>query len=125
MYGNLVGGFTDFSVNAVAAQQFRHQVNRLTLYFVYLGMFEVPSFGTQLTRIQGSGFSSRHGSVSSASLTRESELRNGFVSFTYVQFSGKTSLFLTALVQARLQIASAPTWTWFPSGDTITAVSVC
>jgi ATP-binding cassette subfamily B (MDR/TAP) protein 1 len=37
VYGNFAGSFTGFSVDAVAAAQFQHQINTFTLYFVYLG----------------------------------------------------------------------------------------
>ncbi|KAJ4372965.1 hypothetical protein N0V83_003256 [Neocucurbitaria cava] len=38
VYGNFAGSFTSFSVDAIAAAHFRHQINKFTLYFVYLGI---------------------------------------------------------------------------------------
>lgn len=37
VYGNFAGSFTSFSVDALAAERFQHQINTFTLYFVYLG----------------------------------------------------------------------------------------
>jgi len=38
VYGNFAGSFTSFSVDAIAEQKFKDQINQFTLYFVYLGM---------------------------------------------------------------------------------------
>lgn len=38
VYGNFAKSFTSFAVDAVAREQFTHQVNKFTLYFVYLGI---------------------------------------------------------------------------------------
>ncbi|KAJ4350097.1 uncharacterized protein N0V89_008718 [Didymosphaeria variabile] len=38
VYGNFAGSFTSFSVDALAAERFQHQINTFTLYFVYLGI---------------------------------------------------------------------------------------
>jgi hypothetical protein len=37
VYGNFAGSFTSFSIDALAAERFKHQINTFTLYFVYLG----------------------------------------------------------------------------------------
>ena len=50
MYGNFAGSFTSFSVDAVAAAKFQHQINTYTLYFVYLG---IGSFTTSYISILG------------------------------------------------------------------------
>ncbi|USP78805.1 ABC multidrug transporter mdr1 [Curvularia clavata] len=50
VYGNFAGSFTSFSVDAVAAAQFQHQINQFTLYFVYLG---IGSFVTSYVSIVG------------------------------------------------------------------------
>lgn len=50
MYGNFAGSFTSFSVDAVAAAKFQHQINTYTLYFVYLG---IGSFATSYISILG------------------------------------------------------------------------
>ncbi|KAF2020294.1 P-loop containing nucleoside triphosphate hydrolase protein [Aaosphaeria arxii CBS 175.79] len=41
VYGNFAGTFTSFSVDAVAAAHFRHQINTFSLYFVYLGIASI------------------------------------------------------------------------------------
>lgn len=48
VYGNFAGSFTSFSVDAVAADHFKHQINKFTLYFVYLGMLTHNSKWQQL-----------------------------------------------------------------------------
>jgi ATP-binding cassette subfamily B (MDR/TAP) protein 1 len=50
VYGNFAGSFTSFSVDAVAAAKFQHQINTYTLYFVYLG---IGSFTTSYISILG------------------------------------------------------------------------
>ncbi|CAO2650152.1 Nn.00g014440.m01.CDS01 [Neocucurbitaria sp. VM-36] len=50
VFGNFAGSFTSFSVDAIAAQHFRHQINQFTLYFVYLG---IGSFVTSFISIVG------------------------------------------------------------------------
>lgn len=50
IYGNFAGSFTSFSVDAVAASKFQHQINTFTLYFVYLG---IGSFVTSYISILG------------------------------------------------------------------------
>ncbi|KAF2871403.1 P-loop containing nucleoside triphosphate hydrolase protein [Massariosphaeria phaeospora] len=43
VYGNFAGSFTSFSVSATAVQDFKNQINKLTLYFVYLGIASLAS----------------------------------------------------------------------------------
>lgn len=50
VYGNFAGSFTSFSVDAVAAAKFQDQINKFTLYFVYLG---IGSFITSYISIIG------------------------------------------------------------------------
>ncbi|KAF1848955.1 leptomycin B resistance protein pmd1 [Cucurbitaria berberidis CBS 394.84] len=50
VYGNFAGSFTSFSVSAVAAEHFKQQINKFTLYFVYLG---IGSFVTSFISIVG------------------------------------------------------------------------
>ncbi|KAL6705018.1 hypothetical protein ACN47E_007421 [Coniothyrium glycines] len=50
VYGGFAGTFTDFSIDIVAAEKFRNQVNTYTLYFVYLG---IASFVTSYISIVG------------------------------------------------------------------------
>ncbi|KAH7383906.1 leptomycin B resistance protein pmd1 [Pyrenochaeta sp. MPI-SDFR-AT-0127] len=50
VYGNFAGSFTSFSVDAVAIQHFKDQINTFTLYFVYLG---IGSFVTSYISIVG------------------------------------------------------------------------
>ncbi|EUC43635.1 hypothetical protein COCMIDRAFT_6944 [Bipolaris oryzae ATCC 44560] len=50
VYGNFGGSFTSFSVDAVAAARFQHQIEKFTLYFVYLG---IGAFVTSYVSIIG------------------------------------------------------------------------
>ncbi|KAF1972708.1 leptomycin B resistance protein pmd1 [Bimuria novae-zelandiae CBS 107.79] len=38
VYGNFAGSFTSFSVDALAGEHFKNQINTFTLYFVYIGI---------------------------------------------------------------------------------------
>lgn len=53
VYGNFAGSFTSFSVDAIAAARFQHQINQFTLYFVYLG---IASFVCSYISILGFSF---------------------------------------------------------------------
>jgi ATP-binding cassette subfamily B (MDR/TAP) protein 1 len=50
VYGNFAGTFTSFAVDEVAKERFKHQINKFTLYFVYLG---IASLATVYTSIVG------------------------------------------------------------------------
>lgn len=50
VYGNFAGSFTSFGASATAAEQFQHQINTNTLYFIYLG---IGSFVTSYISIVG------------------------------------------------------------------------
>ncbi|KAF2998267.1 GTPase-activating protein [Curvularia kusanoi] len=50
VYGNFAGSFTSFSVDATAAEHFKAQTNKFTLYFVYLA---IGSFCTTYISIIG------------------------------------------------------------------------
>ncbi|KAK1920029.1 hypothetical protein P3342_002325 [Pyrenophora teres f. teres] len=50
VYGNFAGSFTSFSVDATAAAKFEHQINKFTLYFIYLG---IGAFVTSYISILG------------------------------------------------------------------------
>ena len=38
VYGNFAGSLTSYSVDATAAEMFERQINKFTLYFIYLGI---------------------------------------------------------------------------------------
>ncbi|KAA8623420.1 Leptomycin B resistance protein pmd1 [Pyrenophora tritici-repentis] len=50
VYGNFAGSFTSFSVDATAAAKFEQQINKFTLYFIYLG---IGAFVTSYVSILG------------------------------------------------------------------------
>lgn len=55
VYGNFAGSFTSFSVDAVAEQKFKDQINRFTLYFVYLGIVSLVTVYTSMVGFSYTG----------------------------------------------------------------------